>query len=77
MPQQDLIDFVRRDVLTPDDDVFDPARQMQIAVFVEQAFVAGTKPSIHKSASVGLRIFAYREHVGSLNGDFAALLLPR
>jgi len=76
MPQQNLIDFVRRDVLaSADDDVLDPARQMQIAVFVKQSFVARAKPSMHKSASVGLGIvFVSTKYVGSLNDDFAPLV---
>ena len=76
MPQQNLIHFVRRDILTAaDDDVFDPSRQMQIAVGVEKALVAGAKPSIHKSASVGFGIvFVSAKHIRSLNGNFAALV---
>src|SRR5260370_36206415 len=48
---------------------------MQIAVRVEHSFIAGAKPSIHKSASVGFRIvFISAKHVGSLNGNLAALV---
>src|SRR5271170_2061036 len=76
MPQQNLIHFMRRDVLAAaDDDVFDPSRQMQIAVRVKKSFVAGTKPPIHKSASVGFWIvFISTKDIRSLNSDFASLV---
>src|ERR1039458_3805323 len=67
---------MRRDVFaTADDDVFDTARQMQIAVWVEESFVASTKPSIHKSASVGLGIiFVSTKYICPLDRDLAALV---
>src|SRR5579863_7084958 len=67
---------MRSDVFAPtDDDVFNPPGQVQIAVVVQQSFVSGTKPSIHKSASVGFGIVLIStKYVGSLNVDFAALI---
>src|SRR5208283_1086776 len=48
---------------------------MQITVFVEKSLIAGTKPSIDKSASVGFGIvFISAKYVGALNGNFAALI---
>ena len=76
MPQQNLIDFVRSDVFaSADDDVFDSSGQVQIAIGVQQSFVTGTKPSIHKSASVGFGIvLVSTKYIGALNGNFAALV---
>src|SRR5580693_2913402 len=76
MPQQNLIYFVRSDVFAPtDDDVFNSSGQVQIAVGVQQPFVAGTKPPIHKSASVGFGIvLVSTKYIGALNGDFTALV---
>ena len=76
MAQQNLIHFVRRDVFaTANDDVFDSAGEMQIAVGIKKSLVASTKPSIHKSASVGLGIiFVSTKYVRSLDRDLAALV---
>src|ERR1700693_401872 len=74
--QQNLIDFVRRDILpSANDDVFHPARQMQITVRVEVPFVAGAEPSSHESTSVRFRIvFVSTKHIRSLNSDLASLV---
>src|SRR5712691_1569967 len=76
MAKQNLIHFVRRNVFaSADDDVFDAAGQMQIAVGIEKSLVARKKPSIHKSASVGFGIiFVSTKYVGALNRDFAPLI---
>ena len=76
MRQQNLIDFMRSDVLAAtDDDVLDPAGQVQIAVCVKESFVASAKPSIHKSVSVGFGIvFISTKYIGSLNDDFAPMV---
>src|ERR1700722_10067043 len=76
MPQQNLINFVRRDILaSTDDDVLDSSGQMQVAVCVKESFVAGPKPSIHKSAGVGVGIVCIpAKHAGALYRHFAALV---
>src|SRR5271167_1286945 len=57
-----------------DDDVLDPAGQVQIGVLIKPPFVAGTKPSMGESASVGFGIVVISaKYIGALNGDFAAL----
>src|SRR5271167_375053 len=66
---------MRGDILAAtDDDVLDTAGQVQIAVCVKQSLVAGTKPSIHKSASVGFEIVVVSaKYIGALNRDLAPL----
>ena len=60
MSQQNLIHFVRRNVLaSADDDVFDPPGQMQIAICVEITLIAGAKPSIHESRALASGLFSY------------------
>ncbi len=77
MPQQNLINFVRRDVLAAaDDDVFDPAGQVQVTIVVEIALVSGAKPSVDESAGVCFRIiFVSAKYIRALNCDFAALIV--
>ena len=76
MPKQNLVDFMGRNVLaSTNDDVLNSTGQMQIAVRVEESFVTGTKPSIHKRTGVGFRIiFVSAEYVRSLNGNFSPLI---
>ena len=79
MPQQNLVDFVRRNVLAAaNDDVFDAAGQMQIAIRVEKSLVASAKPSIHEGAGVCFRIvFVSTKYICTLNSDLAALIRCR
>src|SRR5271166_94619 len=64
---------MRGDILAAaDDDVLDPAGQVQIAVFVQQSFITGAKPSIHESASVGFGIVVVSaKNISSLDRNFA------
>src|SRR5713101_6534314 len=75
MAKQNLIHFVRRNVFaSADDDVFDAAGQMQIAVRIEKSLIAGEEPSIHKRAGVGFGIiFVSTKYVSALNRDLAPL----
>src|ERR1700688_3882323 len=75
MPEQNLVHFVRGNVFAAaDDDVFDPAGQMQIAVRIQKSLIAGTKPSIHEGARVGFGIiFVSAKYIRSLNRDLAPL----
>src|SRR5271169_365307 len=77
MPQQNLIDLVRRDVLaSTDDDVFYATGQMQITVVVEKSLVASAKPSVDEGVGVGFGIvFVSSKHVRALDGDLAALIV--
>src|ERR1700692_1878052 len=76
MPQQDLIHFVRRDIFAAtNDDVFNASGQVQITIGVQKSLVAGTEPSIYKSARVRLRIvFISTKYIGSLNCDLTSLI---
>src|ERR1700751_4921800 len=68
MLQQDFVHLVWRDVLaTSNDDVFHPARQMEITIFVEEPFIASAEPSFHQSARIGFGIvFVTAKNTGSL-----------
>lgn len=76
MSEQDLIDFMRRDVLAAaDDDVFDPASQMQVTIGVQKSLISGAKPSIHKCVGVRVRIiFIAAKYIRPLNRDLASLI---
>src|ERR1035438_740589 len=76
MSEQNFIHFMGCNIFAAaDDDVLDPPGQVQIAVFVEQALVAGAKPSIHQSAGIGFGIiFIPSEHARSLNDNLPALV---
>ena len=56
MGQQHLIDFPGRDLLAAAIDNFlDPARDKQIAIGVQIAFIAGVKPSADEGPSIFVR----------------------
>src|SRR5581483_342216 len=77
--QQDFVDFVRGDVFTAaNDDVFDPASQIEIAIVVEKTLIAGAKPSLDEGLGVGFRIiFVSMKNIGTLNDDLAALAVGK
>src|ERR1700741_697809 len=51
---------------------------MEIAILVQKAFVAGTKPPVDQRASIGLWIvFISAKHAGTLDGDLPALLVRK
>src|ERR1700752_4228031 len=79
VPEPNPIDFVRRDILaSTDDDVFDPASQVQIAVRIQKSLIASAEPPIHKGVRVGFGIiFVSTKYVGSLNRDLAPLVSSR
>src|ERR1700739_516228 len=76
MVQQNLVDLARPHVLAPtNDQVLDPASQMQIVVFVEKSLITGAKPSIHKRTTIGFVIILISlEHTWPLNHNFAPLI---
>src|SRR5271154_1267645 len=76
MPQQNLVHFMWRDVFaSANNNVLHSSGQMQVAILVKHSFVAGSKPTVHKRASVRFRIiFISAKHVCSLNGHFAPLI---
>src|SRR5579862_601730 len=76
MPQQNLINLMWRDILSSaDDDVFDSAGQMQVAVRIKVALIAGAKPSVDKGMSVGVGIiFVSPKNIRALNRDLASLV---
>src|ERR1700722_3423801 len=74
--EQNLIDFVRRNIFaSADDDVFDPAGQVQVAVGIQKALIAGAHPPMHEGARVGFGIiFVSAKYIGSLNRDLSPLV---
>src|SRR5258708_26196589 len=76
MPEQNFVYLVRSDIFaSADDDVFNAAGQMQIAVRIEKSLVARAEPAVHKGTRVRFGVvFVSGEYVGSLNRNFAALI---
>src|SRR5258706_12927226 len=77
MSQQNLIHFMRRNVLaTANDNVLYAPRQVQVTIFVKIALVSGAKPSVDEGALICVRIIVISaKHIRALDGDFAALIV--
>src|ERR1022692_5337247 len=77
MPQQNLIHFVRCDVLAAaDDDVFNAAGQVLVTIFVEIALVSSAKPSFDEGVGVCFRIiFVSPKYIRALDRDLTALIV--
>src|SRR5262249_24758068 len=55
--KQDLVDLTRRNLFTAAvDQFFQATNQGEIAIDIEDALVAGTKPAVGKGGGIGLRV---------------------
>ena len=72
--QQHFVHLAGRNVVAAaDDQVLDPAGEVQVVICIQHALVAGAKPSVHKGSVVGLAVvLVSAEHARPLNDHLAA-----
>src|SRR5207302_10560877 len=68
--------LARRNVFsTADDQIFNSPRQVQVAVAINQALIAGAEPAVHEGLCVRFGIILVStEHAGALDDHLATLI---